>query len=356
MATREDAVVRLTSFSHGAGCACKLGPADLATVMGSLGPMLTPDPALLVGTATGDDAAVYRLDERTALVFTTDFFTPIVDDPYDWGRVAAANALSDVYAMGGRPILCLNLVGWPSEQLPLEMLSRVLVGGSTVAAEAGALIAGGHTIDDREPKYGMAVAGLVAPDAVVTNAGARPGDVLVLTKPLGVGVTTTAIKRDLATPEAVERVVALMTHLNRAASEAMLAAGAVAATDVTGFGLLGHLHKMLLASGASAEVDANAVPALDGTIELVAAGAVAGGTRRNMKFVEPVVRWASGVSDEQKVVLADAQTSGGLLIACPPQRVRQLHRELSSRGEVGVEIGAVSGGRSGTISVVARDA
>ena len=353
MATREDATLRLTSFSHGAGCACKLGPADLATVMGALGPMLKSDPKLLVGTATGDDAAVYQLDDTTALVFTTDFFTPIVDDPYDWGRIAAANALSDVYAMGGRPILCLNLVGWPSEQLPLEMLSRVLVGGQTVAAEAGALVAGGHTIDDREPKYGMAVAGLVAPDKIVTNAGARAGDALVLTKPLGVGVTTTAIKRDLATADAIERVVALMTHLNRAAAEAMLAAGAVAATDVTGFGLLGHLHKMLLASGASAEVDANAVPALDGTIELVRAGAVAGGTKRNMKFVEPVVRWAGGVGDEQRVILADAQTSGGLLIACPPQRLRTLQRELSARGETAALIGEVTSGRAGTISVFA---
>ena len=349
MALREEQ--RLTAFSHGAGCACKLGPAELATVMGHLGPMIAADPALLVGTATGDDAAVYRLDERTALVFTTDFFTPIVDDPYDWGRVAAANALSDVYAMGGRPILCLNLVGWPAEQLPLQMLARVLEGGASVATEAGALVAGGHTIDDREPHYGMAVVGLADPKRVVTNSEARDGDVLVLTKPLGIGVTTTAIKRDLATPEQVERAVALMTHLNRGASEAMLAAGVLSATDVTGFGLLGHLHTMMAASNTSAEIAASAVPLLDGAPELVRAGAVAGGTRRNMTFVEPWVSWADDVSEDDRILLADAQTSGGLLIACATDRLDALRRELFRRGEAGAEIGSVRSERPGSIAV-----
>jgi selenide, water dikinase len=343
--------VRLTAFSHGAGCACKLGPGDLAEVMSHLNPLLAADPALLVGTATGDDAAVYRLDERTALVFTTDFFTPIVDDPYDWGRVAAANALSDVYAMGGRPILCLNLVGWPVEQLPLTMLARVLDGGHAVAAEAGALVAGGHTIDDREPHYGMAVVGLADPNRIVTNANACEGDVLVLTKPLGVGATTTAIKRGLATPEAVERVVEVMTHLNRGASEAMLAAGVTAATDVTGFGLLGHLHKMLLASGVAAEVWAGDVPLLAGTRELVGAGAVAGGTRRNMTFVDPWISRSDGVTEDDRVVLADAQTSGGLLIACPPGALDALRSELLSRGEAGAEVGVVRAGRPGSIAL-----
>jgi selenide,water dikinase len=312
---------------------------------------MATDPALLVGTATGDDAAVYRLDARTALVFTTDFFTPIVDDPYDWGRVAAANALSDVYAMGGRPILCLNLVGWPVEELPLEMLARVLQGGASVASEAGAIVAGGHTIDDREPKYGMAVVGLADPERIVTNAAARPGDVLVLTKPLGVGATTTGIKRDLATPEAIGRVVALMSHLNRGASEAMLAAGVIAATDVTGFGLLGHLHKMLVASGAAAEVHAGAVPVLEGARELVRAGAVAGGTRRNMAYVEPSVHWSEEVPEDDRVLLADAQTSGGLLIACPAKNLPALRRELASRDESGAEIGVVAAGSPGAISV-----
>jgi selenide,water dikinase len=344
--------VRLTAFSHGAGCACKLGPGDLAEVMGHLNPMLAADPALLVGTATGDDAAVYKLDEAQALVFTTDFFTPIVDDAYDWGRVAAANALSDVYAMGGRPILALNLVGWPVGQLPLTTLARVLEGGQTLAREAGVLVAGGHTIDDREPHYGMAVIGLVEPRRVVTNAAAEPGDVLVLTKPLGVGATTTAIKRDLATPEQTENVVALMTRLNRTASEAMLAADVKAATDVTGFGLLGHLHKMLLASNASATVWAGEVPYLEGARDLVGKGAVAGGTRRNMEFVDPWIG-AEGIEETDRILLADAQTSGGLLIACPPGRLGGLLQGLLERGDAAAEIGIVRDGQAGTISVTA---
>ena len=349
METKE---IRLTSFSHGAGCACKLGPSDLADVLGRLTPNgAEPDPALLVGTATGDDAAVYRLDQKTALVFTTDFFTPIVDDPYDWGRVAAANALSDVYAMGGRPLLCLNLVGWPAETLPFDLLARVLDGGSAIAQEAGALVAGGHTIDDAEPKYGMAVVGIADPDRIVTNDAARDGDVLVLTKPLGIGAITTGIKRGLADEAAAARAVETMTRLNRAASEAMLAAGVRAATDVTGFGLLGHLHKMLLASGVSATLSAGGVPVLEGARDLVTAGAVAGGTRRNIAFVSPWVRYDDAVEEEDRILLADAQTSGGLLIACPPDRVTDLHAELRGRGELGAEIGRVSGGKAGAIEV-----
>jgi selenide,water dikinase len=346
--------VRLTAFSHGAGCACKLGPGDLSQVLGRLNAQAgARDPALLVGTESGDDAAVYRLDDRTALVFTTDFFTPIVDDPYDWGRVAAANALSDVYAMGGRPLLCLNLVGWPSETLPLELLGRVLEGGAAVAREAGALVAGGHTIDDREPKYGMAVAGLVDPDRLVTNAAARPGDTLVLTKPLGGGVISTGIKRGLASPEAVERIVAVMTRLNRGAAEAMVEAGVGAATDVTGFGLLGHLHKMLLASGCSAEVWAGAVPVLDDARAMAAEGAVPGGTRRNIAFVEPWVSWEESIPSDERVLLADAQTSGGLLIACPPRGRKALLRGLADRGEIGVEIGLLGSGGAGSIRALA---
>jgi selenide,water dikinase len=352
--TGEADAVRLTSFSHGAGCACKLGPGDLAEVMGLLNPTLAVDPALLVGTATGDDAAVYKLDDATALVFTTDFFTPIVDDPYDWGRVAAANALSDVYAMGGRPILALNLVGWPVEELPLAVLARVLEGGRSIAESAGVLVAGGHTIDDREPHYGMAVIGLVDPTRVVTNAAARAGDALVLTKPLGIGATTTAIKRDLATPEQIGNVVALMTRLNRSASEAMLDAGVRAATDVTGFGLLGHLHKMLLASGVAATVWASDVPYLDAARDLVGKGAVAGGTRRNMTFVEPHVV-ADGIDETDRVLLADAQTSGGLLIACPSERLDALLAGLLERGDAAAEVGVVTDGAAGAIRLtVAR--
>ena len=343
--------VRLTALSHGAGCACKLGPGDLATVMGMLGPSVGVDDALLVGTDTGDDAAVYAIDDRTALVFTADFFTPIVDDPHDWGRIAAANALSDVYAMGGRPLLCLNLVGWPADDLPLDLLALVLQGGGAIAAEAGALVAGGHTIDDKEPKYGMAVVGLADPARVLTNAAARAGDSLVLTKPIGVGVMATALKRGMIDETGIAPAVRTMTHLNRGASEAALEAGIASATDVTGFGLLGHLHKMLVASGASAEVDATSVPLLDGTAELVAAGAVSGGTRRNMAYVEPAVRFAEGVADDLRVLLSDAQTSGGLLLACPPERLSGLLAGLRDRGEVAAEIGRVTAGPPGEIHV-----
>jgi selenide,water dikinase len=348
VATQE---VKLTSFSHGAGCACKLGPAALAQVLERLQPSVATDAALLVGTSTGDDAAVYRLDDERALVFTTDFFTPIVDDAYDWGRIAAANALSDVYAMGGMPLLCLNLVGWPAETLPLELLATVLDGGASVAAEAGAIVAGGHTIDDAEPKYGMAVVGLADPGRVVTNAAAQPGDVLVLTKPIGIGAITTGIKRGLAGSEVASEAVATMTRLNRGASEAMLAAGVLAATDVTGFGLLGHLHKMLLASGAAADIGARAVPVLDGARDLVEAGAVAGGTRRNMAFVAPWTTFDLGVAEADQILLADAQTSGGLLIACPPDRLDDLRAGLAERGERGAGIGRVVQGRPGGIRV-----
>ena len=347
MATQE---IRLTSFSHGAGCACKLGPAALADVLGRLRPSAADD-ALIVGTSTGDDAAVYRLDGERALVFTTDFFTPIVDDAYDWGRIAAANALSDVYAMGGVPLLCLNLVGWPAETLPLELLATVLEGGASVAAEAGAIVAGGHTIDDAEPKYGMAVVGLADPERIVTNAQAQLGDVLVLTKPLGIGAITTGIKRGLAGVDVAAEAVATMTRLNRGASEAMLAAGVNAATDVTGFGLLGHLHKMLVASGVAADIGAQAVPVLDGARDLVEAGAVAGGTRRNMAFVDPWTTFDMGVREADKVLLADAQTSGGLLIACPAERLDDLRAGLAERGEHGAGIGRVIQGRPGTIRV-----
>src|SRR3954447_22904208 len=235
---------RLTQFSHGAGCACKLSPADLRTVLGlarGLGDA-PRDPDLLVGLDTSDDAAVYRLREDLAIVVTTDFFTPIVDDPFEWGRIAATNALSDVYAMGGQPLLALNLVAWPREGLPFDLLARVLEGGAAVARDAGCIIGGGHSIDDAEPKYGLAVVGTVDPDAVLTNAGAQPGDTLVLTKPIGLGVISTALKRDAATRELVDAAIAVMTTLNADACAAAQAVGVHAATDVTGFGLLGHLR------------------------------------------------------------------------------------------------------------------
>lgn len=307
----------LTRFSHGAGCGCKLGPAVLADVLATLTPPSHPD--LLVGTDMGDDAAVWRLDADRALVATTDFFTPVVDDARTWGRIAAQNAVSDVHAMGGRPLFALNIVAWPSTELPPELLAEVLAGGAEIGAESGFPVVGGHTIDDAEPKYGLAVIGEVHPDRVLTNAGLRDGDALVLTKALGVGVATTAVKAGTATPALLDAAVASMTASNGPAARAALDAGATGCTDVTGFGLLGHLMKMAAASGVDAEIDVAAVPFLDGVRELAAAGTVPGGSRRNRDWVAPAVD--AGRHEELTVLLlADAQTSGGLLFGAAPDR------------------------------------
>jgi selenide,water dikinase len=346
--------VRLTRFSHGAGCACKLSPDDLRTVLGlveGLGPAADPD--LLVGMDTSDDAAVYRLREDLALVVTTDFFTPIVDDPYDWGRIAATNALSDVYAMGGTPLLALNLVAWPREGLPFELLARVLDGGADVVRTAGALVAGGHSIDDAEPKFGLAVVGTVHPDDVLANVGARPGDALVLTKPIGLGMISTAVKREEAAPELVAEAIRVMTTLNESARDAALELGHAvhAATDVTGFGLLGHLREMLSASGVAGEIDAAAVPVIDGVRELVAADMVAGGTRRNHAFVSDVVDWGA-LPETEQLLLADAQTSGGLLIAVAAERAGALVHALERRGTLAAAVvGHTQAGAPGHMTV-----
>ncbi len=309
--------VRLTSFSHGAGCACKLSPEDLRTVLGLVRNFDAPaDPNLLVGFDTADDAAVYRLRDDLAIVVTTDFFTPIVDDPFDWGRIAATNALSDVYAMGGTPLLALNLVAWPREGLPFELLARVLDGGAAIAADAGCLIAGGHSIDDAEPKYGLAVVGTVDPMQVLTNAAAQAGDALVLTKPIGLGVISTAVKQGRSTEAHLGTAIEVMTTLNASARDAALEVGVHAATDVTGFGLLGHLREMCVASSVGAVVDFDAVPVIDGVRALLDAGMVAGGTRRNHAFVAPDVDFGD-LPETEQLLLCDAQTSGGLLLALP---------------------------------------
>jgi selenide,water dikinase len=309
--------VRLTALSHGAGCACKLPASELHALLGEL-PALD-DEAVLVGPHTADDAAVYRVSKDLAIVSTADFFTPIVDDPYDFGRIAAANALSDVYAMGGTPVTALNLVAWSLEELGGELLRDVLRGGADVARAAGVAVVGGHSIDDPEPKFGMAVTGTVHPDRVVRNSTGRPGDELRLTKPVGGGVAATALKRGLSPDGVTAAAVEVMTELNREASEAALAAGVTAMTDVTGFGLLGHLHELTLASGVSAEVEAAAVPAIPGVLELLVSAEppVAGGTRRNRDWVDPHVSWSDAVPEERRWLLCDAMTSGGLLIAAP---------------------------------------
>jgi selenide,water dikinase len=305
---------RLTQYAHGGGCACKIPPGELEAVVAGLAatsPSGVPAGTLLVGLDNGDDAAVVQVSDAMAVVATADFFTPVVDDPYDWGRIAAANALSDVYAMGGRPLVAVNLLAWPRDRLPLELAARVLRGGLDVASAAGCHVAGGHSVDDPEPKYGMAVTGLVAPDRLLTNDAGRAGLPLSLTKPLGIGVLNA---RHKATGEVFDHAVDTMVALNRSAAEAAVAAGIRCATDVTGFGLLGHLYKLVRASGVSAVINAAAVPYLDGAVEAARAGHISGGTRRNLAWVRPHAD-LSRVDELTALLLADAQTSGGLLLA-----------------------------------------
>jgi selenide,water dikinase len=336
-------VVPLTSLSHGAGCGCKL-PASAITPLLARLPLGQVDPDVLVGYRGADDAGVYRLREDLALVHTVDFFTPIVDDPFDFGRIAATNALSDIYAMGATPVSALNLVAFPLEDLGDDVLLEILRGAAAVAQEAGVAILGGHSIEDAEPKFGMSVTGIVHPDAVLTNAGGRAGDVLVLTKPLGVGAVVTALKRRFGDPPLAE-AVAVMTTLNRDASAAAVRAGAHALTDVTGFGLLGHLHELALASGLAAVIDAESVPAIAGVLELLSdpgGRAVAGGTRRNRDHAASFSTVADSVPEARRWLLCDAMTSGGLLAAMGPDRAYALP---------GAVIGHLSEGPPGEISV-----
>lgn len=299
--------LRLTQHASGGGCACKVPPGELERVLGGLPTSAHPD--LLVGIENGDDAAAVRIDGTRAVIATADFFTPVVDDPYDFGRIAATNALSDVYAMGGTPLVAVNLLAWPRDRIPFDVAAEVLRGGADVCAAAGTVLGGGHSVDDPEPKYGQAVTGIADADRLLRNDAGRAGLPLTLTKPLGLGVLN---NRHKATGERFEEAVAVMTTLNRDASRAALAAGVEAATDVTGFGLLGHLYKLARASGVSAVVDSAAVPYVGGARESFAAGYVPGGSRRNLEWVRPHVR--SEVDDDELVLLADAQTSGGLLV------------------------------------------
>ena len=332
----------LTSLSHGAGCGCKLSAADLRPILAGL-PRPT-DPRVLVAADTSDDAGVVQLTEELAIVQTADFFTPIVDDPYAFGRIAATNALSDVYAMGGRPVSALNLVAFPLETLGPDVLREILRGGADAVAAAGASIVGGHSIDDPEPKYGLAVTGVVDPRAVLTNAGGRDGDALVLSKPLGAGAVATALKRGIADGALVERAVAVMCELNAEAAERARAAGASALTDVTGFGLLGHVHELAAASGLAAEIDAAAVPAIEGVPELLADDrAVAGGSRRNRADAETFASFGAAVGEPRRRLVCDAMTSGGLLAAVPPEHVE------AAGGWV---VGRLRAGTPGTIEVL----
>jgi selenide,water dikinase len=334
--------VKLTALSHGAGCACKLSPAELHPLLAEL--PRPDDPNVLVGSDTADDAAAYKVADDLAILTTVDFFTPIVDDPYDFGRIAATNALSDIYAMGGEPLTALNLVAYSLEDLGGDILREILRGGQDAAAGARVAIVGGHSIDDSEPKYGLAVTGRVHPDRLVRNSTALAGHDLFLTKPVGGGVASTAAKRGLAGEELTQRAIDVMTTLNRDASAQALASDLSAMTDVTGFGLLGHLHELALASGAAAELEASAVPAIDGVLELLRSDAppIAGGTRRNREWVEPFVDFDDAVPAELAWLVCDAMTSGGLLVAAAP-----------GSGAPGTRIGRLVDGEPGRIAVSA---
>ena len=336
-----DTVIALTQLSHGAGCACKLPANLLSQALASLPPGPAPDARLLVGNGDLDDAAVWQIDERTALVQTVDFFTPIVDDPYLFGRIAATNAFSDVYAMGGTPALALNIVAFPKTLDP-AILAQILRGGADVAAEAGAVVAGGHSIDDAEPKYGMVVTGFVDPREVWTNGGARPGDALVLGKPIGTGIVTTALKHGVSCPQAEAAAVASMTTLNAGAAAELRPYAPHAVTDVTGFGLVGHAREMAAAGGVCVRLDASAVPLLAGVRELAGAGHVPGGSKTNLELASAYARFEDGVTDVDRALLCDAQTSGGLLAALDPVAAKDLGWPV---------VGYVTDGPAGTVEV-----
>ncbi len=333
--------IRLTAYTAGGGCASKVGSRDLSLVLRDL--PATSRTNVLVGFDTSDDAGVYRLRDDLALVQTVDFFAPIVDDPYDYGRIAATNAISDIYAMGATPVSALNICAFPMALGP-DVLGRILAGGADVARAAGLAILGGHTVEDDEPKYGMAVTGLVHPARVITNAGARPGDVLVLTKPLGTGVLASALKKDLIDARRLAPAVAWMTTLNARAAEAMVAAGVRAATDVTGFGLLGHGYEMARASGVALRIAASQVPVYQLARDVLARGVAPGGTRRNAREHAAFSTFAPGVPEDVALLLSDAQTSGGLLIACPPEALAKLLSGLHEPDALAAVIGSVEAG------------
>ena len=345
--------IRLTKTAKRAGCAAKQPPGYLLPMLSKLPALI--DPNVLVGSATADDAAVYRLSDDTALVLTTDFFTPIVDDPYDFGAVAAANALSDVYAMGGRPLAALNLVGFPDEVLEVSVLGEILRGGAEKARESGIDIVGGHTIKTDEPIYGLAVTGVVHPDRIISNIGAKPGDLLVLSKPLGIGIITTAAKQDRDPQGAIGEAIRLMTTLNRGACQAMCEVGVHAATDVTGFGLLGHLRNMLAASGVAARLSLDAVPVIDAAWDYVRDGIAPGGTHANWRFLNDWVTYGEAIDKPSQLMLCDAQTSGGLLMAVTAENAERLMAALIEEGTpCAAIIGRIEEGEPGRIHVGAN--
>ncbi len=348
--SEDDEEIRLTKYTHGLGCACKLRPQALEKILAQL--PRPNDVNVLVGAESSDDAAVYRLSDEIAVVQTVDFFTPIVDDPYHFGAIAATNSLSDIYAMGGKPLFGLSIVGFPSNRLPMSVLQRILQGAADKAREAGISIIGGHTIDDTEPKYGLAVTGVVHPAKIRANNTARVGDKLILTKPIGTGIISTAIKRQLADDKLRDLVIRLMSTLNAAAADVMSRYDVSACTDVTGFGLLGHLKEMTVGSGVTARIDANSVPLIDEAVALASAGVVPGGSENNLDYVSPFVIWGDSISKVMRIVLADAQTSGGLLMAVKSDQAEAMLSELMQKGVADSRIvGEITGSGDGKITV-----
>lgn len=342
--------VKLTHFTHGLGCACKLRPQNLEKILTSLPPVVNP--AVLVGTSNSDDAGVYQISDDLALVQTVDFFTPIVDSPYDFGAIAAANSLSDIYAMGAEPLFALNIVGFPEKRLPMDVLKEILHGATDKASEAGISIIGGHTVEDSEPKFGLAVTGKIHPKKVLMNAGARPGDVLILTKPIGTGILTTGLKRGLLEREVANKVIQIMSTLNRTAAEVIQNFSVHACTDVTGFGLLGHLKEMLLASQVNARLSVKAIPIIPEALELARANVIPGGTTANLDYTAKYVSWAGTIPPAEQNVIADAQTSGGLLLAVPAAEVTALQESLHEKGVLAAAaIGEISGSGGGQIQI-----
>ncbi len=322
--------IKMTHYTAGLGCACKLRPQALEKILRTLSPI--DDPKVLVGTNTADDAAVYQLDENTAVVQTVDFFTPIIDDPYQFGAITAANALSDIYAMGAKPLFALNIVGFPSNRLSMDVLKQMLLGAQDKTAEAGISIIGGHSIDDAEPKYGLVVMGIVHPDKILTNSNAKPGDKIILTKPVGLGIISTALKRGLADEKLQEKVYKIMSELNQNAAEIMNRFPVNSCTDVTGFGLLGHLMEMSRASKVDAEIFSKNVPIIPKATEFISGNIIPGGTKNNLDYVSEFVSWDEKISYPEKIILCDAQTSGGLLISVKPEFARKMVKEFHKHG------------------------
>jgi len=341
--------IKLTHYTHGLGCACKLRPQALEKVLANLPPSF--DPNVLVDASTNDDAAVYKLADDLAVVQTVDFFTPIVDDPYWFGAISTANSLSDIYAMGAEPIFGLSIVGFPSNRLPLSILEDILKGAQDKAKEAGIAILGGHTVEDNEPKYGMAVTGLVHPEKILRNSTAKPGDALILTKPLGMGILTTALKQGIVDPGTEKKIIKIMASLNKKAAEVMGEYPVNACTDITGFGLLGHLHEMTLGSGVNARIKLGDVPILREARGFAEMGIIPGGTVNNLSFVEPHVSFDKKISNIDQILLADAQTSGGLLISLPSQEVLEFLSRLRSQGIQASKIGEMTEKGIGKINI-----